>query len=159
MVVITQRSPITASGEAKFSFNLDILTLPTTTPAPSHNNPPYQRIASRITNSRNMAVQCGGIRGTPPSWGSPSASRHAPPCSVRNIPPYLFIILTNKVRLSWSCEQYTLLCCYALATKHIGIGILVGWLVSTQLSKKFTMCSFNNTFPVKAYSCLQVCVN
>ena len=52
--------------------------------------------------------------------------------------------------------------CYASATKHLGIGmsvgLSVGWSVSTQLSKKFKMCSFNNTFPAEAYSCLQVCV-
>ena len=41
---------------------------------------------------------------------------------------------------------------YASATKHLGIGMLVGRSVSTQLSNKLKMCSFNNTFPAKAYS-------
>ena len=40
----------------------------------------------------------------------------------------------------------------------MSVGLSVGWSVSTQLSKKFKMCSFNNTYPAEAYSCLQVCV-
>ena len=34
------------------------------------------------------------------------------------------------------------------------VGQSVGWSVSTQLSKKFKMCSFNNTFPADAGLCL-----
>ena len=47
-----------------------------------------------------------------------------------------FSLLTLSI-ITWFWKAFTNLHFYALATKHLGIGMSVGWLVSTQISKKF----------------------
>ena len=51
------------------------------------------------------------------------------------------------------------LCCGNKASRDRYVGWLVGRSVGFNTTfKKFKICSFNDTFPAEAYSCLQVCV-
>ena len=59
------------------------------------------------------------------------------------IPVIMYAVLLSVSLLCFGNE--------ASRDRYIGpVDPLVGWSVSTQLSKKFKMCSFNNTFPAEA---------